>query len=159
ADDVGDDERVGIFRVHVWHRFVDAAGRSRVRRRAHPALAAIVRSIDAGAVRRRFDGRVEAARIARRGGELGVDEAVAPSLLQWLPGRPAVGRLEDAAVGAVPRAVLPRALPLLPQRREDDVGVRRIDVDVFAAGVLVLEEHALERAAAVERAEDAALLV
>ena len=44
-----------------------------------------------------------------------------------------------------PRAVLPRPLPLLPQRRVDDVGVRRIDVDVVAAGVLVLEEHLLRR--------------
>ena len=59
----------------------------------------------------------------------------------------------------LPGAVLPRPLPLLPQRRVDDVGVGRIDVDVLAAGVLVLEQHVLERLAAVGRAEDAALLV
>ena len=61
----------------------------------------------------------------------------------------------------VPRhtRVLPRPLPLLPQRRVDDVRVRRIDVDVVAAGVLVLVQDLLERLAAVGRAEDAALLV
>ena len=103
--------------------------------------------------------RVDAPRIARRDRELGVDDAVGQPLLQRLPGRAAVDRLEDAAVGAAPRAVLPRSLALLPHRRVDDVGVGGIDVDVLAAGVLVLEQHALERAAAVGRAEDAALLV
>ena len=78
---------------------------------------------------------------------------------QRLPGRAAVGGLEDAAAGARPHGVLPRSLPLFPHRRVDDVGVRRIDVDVVAAGVLVLREHLLERPAAVGRAEDAALLV
>src|SRR6266487_5278977 len=60
-------------------------------------------------------------------------------------------------MGAIPRGVLPRSLPLFPQRGEDGVGIRRIDVDVFAAGVLVHVEYALERPAAIGRAEDAAL--
>ena len=73
--------------------------------------------------------------------------------------RAAVDRLEDAAVGAAPGAVLPRALALLPQRRVDDVRIGGIDVDVLAAGVLVDEQHAIERLAAVGRAEDPALLI
>src|SRR6185436_1766462 len=81
------------------------------------------------------------------------------SLLQLLPRGAAVGRLEDAAVGALPGAVLPWPLPLLPHRRVDDVGVRRIDVDILAAGVDVLEQHALEALAAVGRSKDAALFI
>ena len=86
-------------------------------------------------------------------------DAARQALRQRLPRRAAVGRLEDAAVGALPRAVFPRPLPLLPHRGVDDVGVGGIDVDVLAAGVHVLEQHALEVLAAVGGAEDAALLV
>ena len=68
-------------------------------------------------------------------------------------------RLEDAAVRALPGAVFPWTLPLLPHRRVDDVRVGRVDVDVLAAGVHVFEKHALEALAAVGRTKDAALLV
>ena len=79
---------------------------------------------------------------------------------QLLPGRAAVGRLEDAAVvrRVPPNApFFDEALLLLPERRVDDVRIARIDADVVAADVLVLVEHLLERRAAVGRAEDAAL--
>ena len=145
--------------MDVRHRFVDAAGRTGIGRDAPPRLTAVVRAIDAGAVAGGFDGREQPLRIARRDPDLGVDDAVGQALRQRLPRRAAVDRLEDAAVGAVPRRVFPRTLALLPQRRVDDVGVRRVDVDVLAAGVDVFEEHALERLPAVGRAEDAALFV
>src|SRR5262249_18550890 len=58
-----------------------------------------------------------------------------------------------------PGAVFPRPLPLLPQRRVDDVRVGWIDVDVLATGVGVLEQNAFESLAAVGGAEDAALFV
>ena len=76
---------------------------------------------------------------------------------ELLPGVAAVGGLEDAAVGAVPFAVLPRAFARLPQCGIDDVGVRGIDLHIVAADVLVLVENLLEGLAAVGRAIDAAL--
>ena len=127
---------------------------------ARPGLAGVVGSIDAGAgaspPRR---SRRSGADSTARSPSSALINAVGQSLRQLLPRRAAVGGLEDPAVRALPRAVLPRTLPLLPHRRVDDVRVRGIDVDVLAAGVLVLEQHALEGAAAVGRAKDAALLI
>ena len=47
ADDVGDDQRVGIFWMNVRHDFVDAAGGPLIGRRTRPGLAGVVGSIDA----------------------------------------------------------------------------------------------------------------
>ena len=114
-----------------------------------------------GAVARRASTR-------RRRARRGLLGAIASSALTMPSGRPCVSGfqvvppsvdLKMPPLVPLPRAVLPRPLPLLPHRRVDDVGVGRIDVDVLAAGVLVLEQDALEGLAAVGRAEDAALLV
>ena len=51
------------------------------------------------------------------------------------------------------------AWPRLPEHGVHDVGVRGIEGDVDAAGVLVLVEHLLEGLAAVGGAEEAALRV
>ncbi len=67
--------------------------------------------------------------------------------------------LKNPAAGARPHRVLPGPLALLPERGVHRVGVRRVDVHVVAAGVLVLVEHLLERPPAVGRSEDAALVV
>ena len=141
------------------HDLVDAAGRPHVGRRPGPRRPGVVRSIETGAAAARFHRRVEPARVRRRDGQLRVDDALGQTLRHRRPGLAAVRRLEQAAVGPVPGAVLPRPLPLFPQGRVDDVRVRGIDVDVLAAGVLVLEQHPIESLAAVERAEDAAFLV
>src|SRR6185295_8048005 len=112
ADDVGDDDGVRVGGVHVRHRFVDAAGRPFVGRDPGPVLAPVVGAIDAGAWVARLDSREDSPRVRRRDAELGVDQARWQSLLQLLPRGAAVGRLEDAAVGALPGAVLPWPLPL-----------------------------------------------
>ena len=46
-----------------------------------------------------------------------------------------------------------------PTGRIDDVWIRGIDVDIVAAGVLVLVEDFFERSAAVGRTEDASLFI
>jgi hypothetical protein len=74
-----------------------------------------------------------------------------------LPGRATVSRLIDAAVQTLEDSVLPRPLARFPQNGEDDLRVREIEGEIDSASVLVLVENFLERAAAVSRAEDAAL--
>src|SRR5438094_717923 len=76
-----------------------------------------------------------------------------------MPGRAAVCRLEDATIRAPERSTLDEALLLLPERRVDSVRIARIELHVVGAGVFVLVENFLKRAAAVCRPKDAALLV
>ena len=155
-----DDHDVGIGRVHAD---VARVGRAREHARvavdARPRLARIIRSEHAG-VSRLDDGK-HARRTARRNADADAADAIGVPRRQargeLAPGRAAVAGLEEAAVRPVEGAVFPRALPRLPQRRVDDVGVRGIEQHVDAAGVLVLVEHALEAPAAVDRSEDAAL--
>ena len=182
-DDVGHDQRVGILGIDDGHRLVRAVRGTHVRGRARPRVARVVRSIDsrvekgaggaataaasaaatastagAGSRARSFNQRIQSTRIARRDRHLGVDD-VGQAVPKLRPRLPAVGRFEDAAAGAAPRAVLPRPLAFLPQRRVDDVGIRGIDIDVLAAGVGILVEDFLKRLPAVERSKDAALFV
>src|SRR5262249_43254840 len=92
----------------------DPARRARVGRNARPAFAGVVGSKDADAARAR-DRRVDPIAVARRDGDVGLDHALARKTgRQRLPRLAAVRRLEDAAAGAAPRAVLPRTLPLFP---------------------------------------------
>src|SRR5205823_3427662 len=70
---------------------------------------------------------------------------------------PAVGRFIETAVRPLERAVLPRPLPRLPQRRIDGLRVRRIDGHFDAARVLVAVQDLVERLAAIGGAENAAL--
>ena len=144
----------------------NAPGRPRVGRDARPRLARVVAAEDArrpaAPARSRLfgerDGRVEPPGVGRRDGQVRLNHR-REAVRQGLPRRAAIGRLEDPAARPRPHRVLPRTLPLLPQRGVDDVRIGRVDVDVVAARVLVLVEHLLERLAAVERPEDAALLV
>ena len=159
--DAGHEDGVGIFRVDERNRQIasaDAARRTRIGRDSRPAVACVVRAIDADRLPRR-DRRVDAARLARRDRDVGLHDVLRQTACQRTPGRAAVGRFEDAAVGAVPGAVLPRTLTRLPQTRVDDVGIPRIELEVRRAGVLVLVEHFLKRSSAVDRSEDAALFV
>ena len=117
ADDVGDDDRVGIDRVDVRRDLVDTAGGPRVGRDLLPRLAGVVGSVDActqcvGAapwqrphLRARSSSTTTATpagasslnrcenalRTARRDVELRVDDRVGQPLLELFPRRPAVG--------------------------------------------------------------------
>src|SRR6185295_9820763 len=79
--------------------------------------------------------------------------------LELPPRGAAVGRLEDAAAVAGEHRVFPGSLARLPERGVDGLRIGWIQDDVDAAGVGVAVEDFLERAAAIERAEDPALLV
>src|SRR5207248_960560 len=60
------------------------------------------------------------------------------------PGRPAVGRLDQAARGALELVlVLPGAETRLPQRRIHDLRLQRIDGDRGTAGVLIAVQNPL----------------
>src|SRR4029079_19207 len=61
-----------------------------------------------------------------------------------------------SGAGAAKSLSLEEALLLLPERRIDNVRIRRVDADIVAARVLVFVEHLLEGAAAVGRSEKAA---
>ena len=159
ADDVGDDQRVGILGMDVRHDFVDTARGPSIGRRTRPALAGIVGPIDPGSIAPRFDGRIETPRVAGGDRYLRVHDSIGQALLHLGPGRAAVSGFEEATIRAVPRGVLPRALPLFPESRVDDRWVGWIDIDILATGVLVLEEDAIERPAAVRGAKDPPLLV
>src|SRR5215472_17074218 len=76
-----------------------------------------------------------------------------------LPIQAVVGGLVNAAVGSVPRAVLPRAFTSLPQGGVTDLSVRGIDEQVGGAGVGIFLQHRLEVLAAVHRAVYAAFNV
>ena len=77
---------------------------------------------------------------------------------QLRPGLPAVGRLVDAAAGAGLEQ-LPRPPLHLVHRRVERVGLAPVDDEVDRAGLVVDVEHLLPGLAAVDRLEDAALLV
>src|SRR5262249_36926 len=72
------------------------------------------------------------------------------------PGGPAVARPIEAAAGAAADQGPGRA-PYLPERREDDLRVLRVEGHVDGAGVGVLEEHLLPRLPTVDGAEHAPL--
>ena len=103
----------------------------------------------------------------RRGlaGEMARLACTKPSAPEGMPlgeGMPrvaAVGGFEDAAAGTAPGGVFPRPLARFPQGGVDDVGVRRVDLHVVGAGVVVLAEHLLEGPAAVGGAVHAAFRV
>ena len=110
--------------------FARGVARRRLARHASPVLAAIGglveadrarrRSPSSAAARRRPTDRVEHARVARRDGEVGLDDRRQP-FRQLLPGRAAVGGLEDAVAGAAEALPFDEALLLLPERGVDDV--------------------------------------
>ncbi len=76
---------------------------------------------------------------------------------ELFPRGAAVRALEEAALGPLPLAVLPRALPRGPQGGVDDVRIRRVERHGRGARVLVLVKDHRPRPAAVRRPEDAAL--
>ena len=75
-----------------------------------------------------------------------------------MPCGAAIGGFEESAASAVELvAVLPRALANFPHGGVDDIGIRRIDLDVGAAGVFVLRNNFLPVLAAIGRTVKAAL--
>src|SRR4029079_15980263 len=101
-------------------------------------------------------GRVEHPRVARRDRDVCLDDARQP-FRQRFPGGATIGRLEDTVTCAAKSLSLEEALLLLPERRIDNVRIRRVDADIVAARVLVFVENLPEGAAAVGRSENAAL--
>src|SRR6185437_5354551 len=77
---------------------------------------------------------------------------------QFRPVLARVVRHVDAAAGTAAE-LAPRVHRDLPLTREERVGIVRVHREARAAGVLVHEEDALPRRAAVGRLEDAALLL
>src|ERR1700732_921384 len=77
-----------------------------------------------------------------------------------MPGISRVGRFEKAAAGlAVFVAVLPGALTNFPHGGVHDVGICGIDLNVRAAGILILVERFLPGLAAVDGGKDSASFV
>ena len=120
ADGARDDHRVGILRVDRRHRQVtaaDASRRPRVDGNPRPVLACVVGPVDADRARVGHGG-IDPIRIARSDRDVSLHDTVAftpgQPLRQLSPRRAAVGRFEDAAARACPRAVFPGPLSLLP---------------------------------------------
>jgi hypothetical protein len=160
--DRGDEDRVGVRRVHAHlGRVVRARDHARVGVDAPPALPGVVRAVDTGPLPR-LHGRVHPPRIAgsdrdpdpaealREGGQAGLDRPPAVS---------AVRRLVEPAALAGEDPVLPRSLPRLPEDGIHRVRVAGAEGHVGRADVLVDVEELLERLAAVCRAVDPPLLV
>ena len=133
-----------------------------------PILAAVVAAPERAALRRRavergqavagLDERVHAIRIAARDlhrdfSDRRVRQAVAR---QSLPRRAAVGRFEEAAARAAARSS-PRVDLDLPHAGKQNPRIAHVDRDVGAARVLVDEERALPRLAAIGGAVHAAI--
>src|SRR5207237_419135 len=102
--------------------------------------------------------RVECLRSAHRRSEVCLEYG-RQTLRELMPGRTAVGRLEDPAARAAEGAALDEALLLLPERGVDRVRIARIDPDVVGARVFVLVENLLKGLATVGGSKDTALLV
>ena len=156
---VQDVDGVLLHRIGVDARVVERAlAHVAVVVRHLPRRAGIVADVEA-AGRFVLDERVDAIAVGARDR----DADLAPQarrkagiLGDLRPGVAAVGGLEEAAARAAARHA-PRRAAGFPQRREDHVGVLRIDRQVHAAGLFVAEQRAAPGLAAVGRLEDAAL--
>ena len=123
---------------------VDAGpGRAGVVRQEHAALGGFDDGVDAAAVGAR-DRHAHLAPERRR---------QALVLRQLGPRLAAVGRLEEPAAGTAARQRMRRAEDL-PEAGVEHVGVLRIHRQIDRPGLVVAEEHAVPRLAAVGRLED-----
>src|SRR5215469_16807673 len=86
---------------------------------------------------------------------MGLNDVLGQTAGKLLPIEAVVSGLVNAAVGSVPRAVLPRAFTSLPQGGVNDLSVGGIDQHVGGAGIGIFLQHRLEVFAAVHRAVDA----
>ena len=102
------------------------------------------------------DHGVEDVRIARGDRHVGLLDR-RQALRQLVPGGAAVNGLEDAHAGVGEALTFDEALLLRPQHGIQRVRILRVHQDLVGAGVFVLVEHLLERAAAVGGAEHATL--
>ena len=154
GDDAGavDDIRIaGIDAHHGQIAAADAQRRAGVRGDALPALAGVVGAKHAQSRRRGVVTRligphrgIQAPRRARRDRNVDLRQVRRQARAEARPGRPAVGRLEQAARGALELVlVLPGAETRLPQRRIHDLRLQRIDGDRGTAGVLIAVQNPL----------------
>src|SRR5579864_1357862 len=106
-----------------------------------------------------LDQRIYAIGIRRnRHSDLSVRSFGKPVLFQMFPGRAAVVGPVDAAAGAT-AGHAPRGTPRLPQGSKENVGIVRIEGNVYSAGVLILVENFLPGLSSIGCAENAALRV
>src|SRR5262249_50678545 len=123
---------------------------------ALPALAGVIRAVDA-AVARGIDDGVQPLRIARGDGDADAAEFLlggGQSLGERPPGVAAVGGLVQPAALSLPGAVLPRPLPRFPQDGVDGPGVGGVEGQGGGSRIVVLGEHLLPGLAAVGGAVD-----
>ncbi len=157
----GNVDEVGIFRIYFGNRKIsttDAAGGTCVRRDLGPGFAGVVGAINAEFVRSCGNGCVKAVRIAGRDRDINLSKIFRQAIGQPTPRAAIIGGLEQSAVRAVEVVViLPRPFASFPHRSVNDVGIRGIDIDIRAAGVLILGDHFLPRLPAVNGAIDSAL--
>ena len=155
-------EDVGICRIDGDGPFIICLAHDVVVARGEgPALAAIVRAIQAASARGGEDD-VEDAGIARRDRDVDAAKAICSGgepLGQLLPVAAAVGALVQAAPLSGETRVLPRTVLVFPERCVNRVGIHGIDHQVGGARVLVLVQHFLPRLPAVGCAIDPALRV
>ena len=161
ATDAAEGARIGSGGRRVTDN--SGPGDARAQRPVRAAVARLVETDRPRSARRIHGGdhRVNHLRITRGDRDVGF-EYLRQAIRELRPRRATVRRLVDSA-GAGPRRVGPergvlieRRL-LLPQRGVHRVGICGIDPYFVRAGVLVLVQHLLERAAAVRRAKHAAL--
>ncbi len=163
-DHVGDVHHVGIRRIDLDLIEVTVpAPQALVRVDEPPVFAAVVRAVQAATLAGTHDG-VDPRRCAGRDGEADAAESLRRSRQpgsDLSPRRAAVrGLVEPIVRGERPgTADLPRRLPRRPQHREHSLRIRRIEAEVHAAAVVVLEQDFLPRLAAVRRAIDAPLVI
>src|SRR6185312_7558866 len=127
-----------------------------------PALACIVAAVDTAVCRIGSNGRIQPRRIARRDAKPDPGKPLADigqTLCKLVPGRAAIGRLIQPAVGPVPRTVLPGTLAAGPEIGVYDLRIDRIDRDLDRPGVLIFVEHFVPVFAAIRASEYAAFRI
>ena len=130
-----------------------------VGRGTRPAGTRIVAPIEA-ALGPRGGRHEDPAGVARTDADAKASQAIScgrDSTGELRPGRAAIGALEEPRVGTAPRGILPWALPRFPEHGVHRIGIIGRQHHVGGAGVLVLEEHPLERLPPIGGAVDATL--
>ncbi len=153
------EDLLGILRVDADHAEVEGAEHDpRVLVDDVPGVAAIVGPEEHARVLELGD-HVDGLGLARRHGDADpILRLIGQAAREVLPRLSAVHRsIEAGLAGAAVQA--PGAPPVGVHPGVDDAGIRRIDLDVGAAGIRVEVEHLRPGPAAVGRLEEAALLV
>src|SRR6185437_9758954 len=154
---------IGVLRIDLDHGQVAAANsycRPGIVGRDVPSLAGIVRAIDLyRAVFCRSNRSVDAIWVGGSDGQVRLRDSSGHIDRKLLPGLAEIVRAVDAPAIPIPGSVLPRPFAGLPQCGVHELRVRRIDLEIGAAGVLVFVQDLLEGLSAIAGAEDAAFCI